>query len=118
MTATGFLRSLGIMDTIEHKESFKLLLLKRANRVLGICTISEGGINGTIVDVRVIMQYAIKANASGIIMCHNHPSGNLDHSKGDEYITEKVEKAGKLLDIALLDHIIITKLNYKSVMDN
>jgi len=106
------------MDTIEHSESFKLMLLNRANRVLGICTISKGGINGTIIDVRIIMQYAIKANASGIILCHNHPSGNLDSSKGDKLITEKVKKAGDVLDIKLLDHIVITKLNYKSIMDN
>ena len=106
------------MDTIEHKESFKLMLLNRSNRVLGVCSISEGGINGTIIDVRIIMQYAIKANANGIILCHNHPSGNLSSSESDKAITKKVKDAGVLLDITLLDHIIITKSYYKSLMDN
>ena len=63
-------------NSIEHKESFKMLLLNRANKVLGITTISEGGLSGTVTDVRLIFQYAIKANASGIIVAHNHPSGN------------------------------------------
>ena len=61
-------------DTIEHSEEFKLMLLTRSNKVLGIASISKGGINGTVTDVRVILQYAIKANASGMIICHNHPS--------------------------------------------
>src|SRR5450759_4353044 len=62
-------------NTIEHKETFKMLLLNRANKVLGITTISEGGLSGTVTDVRLIYQYAIKGNASGIIIAHNHPSG-------------------------------------------
>ena len=85
---------------------------------MGVCSISEGGINGTVVDVRIIMQYAIKANANGIILCHNHPSGNLSSSESDKAITKKVKDAGVLLDITLLDHIIITKSDYKSLMDN
>jgi DNA repair protein RadC len=65
------------LDSIEYIEEFKLMLLTRSNKVLGIALISKGGINGTVIDVRIILQYAIKANASGIIICHNHPSGNL-----------------------------------------
>ena len=71
------------LDSIEHVEEFKLMLLTRSNKVLGIASISKGGINGTVTDVRIILQYAIKSNASGIIICHNHPSGNLQPSESD-----------------------------------
>ena len=95
-------------NTIEHKESFKMLLLNRANKVLGIANISEGGLSGTVTDVRLIYQYAIKGNASGIIIAHNHPSGNVNPSESDHKITQKIKEAGNLLDIQLLDHIILT----------
>lgn len=95
-------------DRIEHVEEFKILLLNRANKVLGVCNISQGGITGTVVDVRVILQYALKANASGIILGHNHPSGNTKPSEADMHITRKIKEASKLLDISTLDHIIIT----------
>src|SRR5450759_3250817 len=94
--------------TIEHKETVKMLLLNRANKVLGITTLSEGGLSGTVTDVRMIFQYAIKGNASGIILAHNHPSGNSNPSESDLKITQKIKEAGNLLDIQLLDHIIIT----------
>ena len=64
------------LDTIEHIEEFKLMLMTRSNKVLGIASISKGGINGTVTDVRIILQLAIKSNASGLIVCHNHPSCN------------------------------------------
>ena len=105
------------MDTIEHKESFKMLLLNRANRVLGICSIAEGGINGIIMDVKIIMQYALNANATSIILCHNHPSGSLDSSINDKNVTRKIHKACELLGIKLLDHLVITKSNYKSIIN-
>ena len=95
-------------NSIEHKESFKMLLLNRANKVLGITTISEGGLSGTVTDVRLIYQYAIKGNASEIIIAHNHPSGNSNPSESDQKITQKIKEAGNLLDIQLLDHIILT----------
>ena len=95
-------------NTIEHKESFKMLLLNRANKVLGITTISEGGLSGTVTDVRLIYQFAIKGNACGIIIAHNHPSGNSNPSESDLKITQKIKEAGNLLDIQLLDHIIVT----------
>ena len=94
-------------DSIEHVEEFKLMLLTRSNKVLGIASISKGGISGTVTDVRVILQYAIKANASGIIICHNHPSGNLQPSESDLAITRKVKDSAVLMDIQLLDHLII-----------
>lgn len=95
------------LDSIEHVEEFKLMLLTRSNKVLGIASISKGGINGTVTDVRIILQYAIKANASGIIICHNHPSGNLQPSESDLAITRKVKDSATVMDVQLLDHLII-----------
>ena len=105
--------------TIEHKETVKMLLLNRANKVLGITTISEGGLSGTLMDVRMIFQYAIKGNACGIIIAHNHPSGNSNPSESDQKITQKIKEAGNLLDIQLLDHIILTpeKEIFRSLAD-
>jgi DNA repair protein RadC len=94
-------------DSIEHIEEFKLILMTRSNKVLGIASISKGGISGTVTDVRIILQYAIKANASGIIICHNHPSGNVQPSESDLKITRKIKESGNVMDIQLLDHLII-----------
>ena len=106
-------------DTIEHSEEFKLLLMNRSNSVLGILTVSKGGLSGTVTDVRLIFQAAIKANASGIIVAHNHPSGNLNPSESDTKITHKIKEAGNLMDIQLLDHLILTtEGNYFSFADN
>jgi DNA repair protein RadC len=106
------------LDSIEHFEEFKLMLLTRSNKVLGIASISKGGISGTVTDVRVILQYAIKANASGIIICHNHPSGNLQPSESDLTITRKIKESGNLMDIQLLDHLlIIPEEKYCSMAD-
>ena len=95
------------LDSIEHIEEFKLMLMTRSNKVLGIASISKGGINGTVTDVWVIMQYAIKANVSGIIICHNHPSGNVQPSESDMKITKKIKDSGNVMDVQLLDHLII-----------
>jgi len=106
------------LDSIEHVEEFKLMLLTRSNKVLRIASISKGGINGTVTDVRIILQYAIKSNASGIIICHNHPSGNLQPSESDLSLTKKIKEAAGLLDVQLLDHlIIIPEGRYYSVGD-
>lgn len=105
-------------NSIEHVEEFKLMLLTRSNKVLGIASISKGGLSGTVTDVRIILQYAIKANASGIIICHNHPSGNLQPSESDLAITKKVKDSAVLMDIQLLDHlIIIPEGSYYSMAD-
>jgi len=106
-------------SSIEHRETFKMLLLNRANKVLGISTLSEGGLSGTVTDVRLIYQHAIKGNASGIIISHNHPSGNTNPSESDLKITKKIKEAGELLDIQLLDHIILTPEReiYRSLAD-
>ena len=106
-------------DSIEHIEEFKLLLMNRSNSVLGLLPVSKGGISGTVTDVRLIYQAAIKANASGIIVCHNHPSGNLNPSESDTRLTQKIKEAGLVMDIQLLDHlIIINDGGYYSFADN
>jgi len=105
-------------DTLEYVEEFKMLLMNRSNAVLGILSVSRGGISGTVTDVRLVFQAAIKANASGIIVCHNHPSGNLNPSESDTKITNKIKEAGNLMDIQLLDHLIITGEDYYSFADN
>ena len=107
------------LDSVEHFEEFKLMLLTRSNKVLGIASISKGGINGTVTDVRIILQYAIKSNSSGIIICHNHPSGILQPSESDMTITRKIKDSGLLMDVQLLDHLIITaEGDYYSFADN
>ena len=106
-------------NSIEHVEEFKLLLLNRSNAVLGMLSVSKGGISGTVTDIRLIFQGALKTNASGIIVCHNHPSGNLNPSESDKKITQKIKEAGNLMDIQLLDHIIILPVEgYYSFADD
>ena len=106
------------LNTLEYVEEFKILLMNRSNAVLGILAVSKGGLSGTVTDVRLIFQAAIKANASGIIVAHNHPSGNLNPSESDTKITQKIKEAGNLIDIQLLDHLIITEEDYYSFADN
>ena len=106
-------------DTIQHCEEFKIMLLNRANKVLGIATISKGGISGTVTDVRIILQYAIKSNASAIIVAHNHPSGNKEPSESDRLMTVKIKEAVNYMDFLLLDHLIIVPDNdFLSMTDN
>jgi DNA repair protein RadC len=95
------------LDSIEHIEEFKLMLMTRSNRVLGISSLSKGGTTGTVVDVKLLLQYTIKSNANAIIICHNHPSGNLQPYKADIVINRQVKDSAKLMDIQLLDHTII-----------
>lgn len=95
-------------ETIGYKETFKVLLLNNANKIIGYTTISEGGLTSTIVDVRVIMQTALVSNASSIILTHNHPSGNTHPSCQDDNLTKKIKAACEIMDIRLLDHIIVT----------
>lgn len=104
-------------DTLELRESFKIMLLSRGSRVLGIATVSEGGMTGAIADPRLIFAIALKAAASGIILCHNHPSGNLKPSTTDITITRKIKEVGELLDITVFDHLIISSEGYHSFND-
>jgi len=104
-------------EKMDYRESFFALYLNQANKVLGIKKISECGISSTLVDVRIIMQAALLCNASGIIVSHNHPSGNLKPSIEDIKITEKIKEAAKFLDFSVLDHIILTSEHYYSFLD-
>ena len=104
-------------DHIELIEEFYILLLNRSNKVLGCTNISKGGVSGTVVDAKVIFAAALAANASSVILAHNHPSGNLKPSHADKEITQKLKGGGELLDIAVLDHLIITKDGYTSFAD-
>ncbi|MCR4032130.1 MULTISPECIES: RadC family protein [Flavobacterium] len=104
-------------DKIEFIEQFKVLLLNQANKVLGVYQASSGGIAGTVVDIRLLFASALKANAVGIIISHNHPSGKTNPSEADKAITRKIKSAGELLDIKLLDHLIVTDDTYYSFVD-
>lgn len=102
---------------IELQEEFKILLLNRANRILGINTVSSGGVSGTLVDPKLVFNVSLKCNASAIILSHNHPSGNLNPSGSDKELTKKLRCAGDFLDIKVLDHLIITPEGYFSFAD-
>ena len=105
------------MIDIDYRESFKVLLLTRSNKVLGIANLFKGGISGVIVDVKMIYQVALTCNASGIILMHNHPSGNLKASAEDMKLTNKVIEVGKVMDLPVLDHLIVTSESYLSMAD-
>lgn len=104
-------------DKIELVEQFKVLLINRANKVLGVLEVSRGGISGTVADPKIIFVAALKAVASGIILAHNHPSGNLTPSQADIDLTRKLKEGGKFLEISVLDHIILTSEAYFSFAD-
>jgi len=104
-------------DTLDLFEQFKVVLTNRANRVLGIVDISAGGISGTVADPKLIFGAALKCAASGIILAHNHPSGNLSPSQPDIDLTKKLKEAGRFLEITVLDHIILTAESYYSFSD-
>lgn len=99
-------------------EEFWILFLNRSNKVIDKMKLSQGGVSGTVTDVRLVMKKAIEYLASGIIVCHNHPSGNLNPSESDTKITQKIKEAGNLMDIQLLDHLIISDKEYYSFADN
>lgn len=105
-------------QTIELQEEFKILFLNRNNEVLGIYNLSKGGTAQTIVDIKLLFAVALKSNAHSIILAHNHPSGNLKPSDADKNITAKIKKAGKYLDISILDHLIISRTSYLSFADD
>ncbi|WP_426473855.1 JAB domain-containing protein [Chryseobacterium balustinum] len=104
-------------DEMDYRESFFALYLNQANKVLGIKKISECGISSTLVDVRIIMQAALLCNASGIIIAHNHPSGNLNPSTCDIKMTNQINDGAKIMGMSLLDHIILTSDSHMSFDD-
>jgi DNA repair protein RadC len=98
-------------------EIFSVVYLSRANKIIHFEIISKGGISGTIADPRIILKTALNTTASGIILCHNHPSGNLQPSKADLDITKKIIEAALWLDIKVLDHLIVSDQGYLSFVD-
>lgn len=104
-------------SVIELCEQFKVLFTNRANKVLGVFEVSTGGISGTVADPKLIFAAALKACSTGLILSHNHPSGNLTPSQADIDLTRKIKEGGKLLEIQLLDHIILTSEGYFSFAD-
>lgn len=105
-----------ILADLLHEE-FWILLLNRSNTVIDRIKISQGGVSGTVIDSKLILKPAIDKLASSIILCHNHPSGNLKPSSEDEKITEKTKNAAELMDIKILDHIIVSSTGYFSFLD-
>jgi DNA repair protein RadC len=104
------------LNDLPHEE-FWVIFMNRNNTIIKTECISKGGISGTIVDIRLILKPGIECLASGIILAHNHPSGNLKPSQEDLLLTKKVKEAAKVMDIILQDHIIIGDGNYLSMVD-
>lgn len=107
---------LPLLSDLTHEE-FWILLLDRGNKIIDHYKISQGGISGTVIDVRIILKPAIEKLSSALILCHNHPSGTMEASDADLKITGKIKDAGKLMDISVLDHIIIGQNHYLSMAD-
>ena len=106
-----------IIGELPHEE-FWVLFLNNSNKVISKSQLSKGGISSTIVDVRLVFKLALESGATGLILCHNHPSGTLIASEADKQITKKMKLAGENLDIKVLDHLIITENNYFSFADD
>lgn len=104
-------------DDLTIYESFFLLLLDRANNTIGFVKVSQGGITSTVADIRLICKYVIESLATGVIISHNHPSGNIRPSDADKLLTANVKKALKLFEVTLLDHVILTESDYYSFAD-
>ncbi|WP_125722306.1 RadC family protein [Flavobacterium ustbae] len=105
-----------IIGELMHEE-FWVLFLNNSNKVISKAQLSKGGITGTAVDVRLIFKLALENGATGLILCHNHPSGSLLPSEADKQITKKIRDAGNNLDVKILDHLIITESKYYSFVD-
>lgn len=106
-------------NTIGLHETFKIVLLNNSNKVKGIYPLSTGSITGTLVDIRILFAIVLKTLSVGILITHNHPSYKLLPSEADKRLTEKIKHAAQLLDVAVLDHIIITPDGkYYSFADN
>ena len=105
-----------IIGELPHEE-FWILFLNNSNKVIYKTQLSKGGITGTVVDIRLVFKMALEQNATSIILTHNHPSGKLQASDADIQITKKLKLAGQQLDIAILDHIIITETGFYSFQD-
>jgi DNA repair protein RadC len=105
-----------LIGDIPHEE-FWILYLNRSNKIIDRYKLSQGGVSGTVIDVRMILKDAVQKLASSLILCHNHPSGNLSPSEADRQITRKLKEAATLMDMQVLDHLIITDSGYFSFAD-
>lgn len=105
-----------IIGELPHEEVW-VLFLNNSNKVIAKTQLSKGGITGTVVDVRLVFKMGLEMGATGLILCHNHPSGTLVASDADKQITKKIKSAGESLDIKLMDHLIVTETNYFSFAD-
>ncbi|MEC3908892.1 JAB domain-containing protein [Tamlana sp. 2201CG12-4] len=106
-------------DTIGFQETFKVLLLNNANKMKGVYQLSTGSLTGTMIDMRILFAVIIKTLSVGVILAHNHPSGQLKPSEADKRLTQKIQKASKFFDVNVLDHLIIVPNgHYYSFADN
>ena len=106
-----------IIGELAHEE-FWILYLNNSNKVIYKSQLSKGGITGTVVDIRIVFKTAFEQNAVNLILCHNHPSGILQASDADKQITRKLKEAGKILDVNVIDHLIVTSNGYLSFADD
>jgi DNA repair protein RadC len=117
LDAYNVIKPLWDEDKIDLMEQFKVLFMNRANKILCLYNLSSGGITGTVADPRLIYAAALKINAVSLILCHNHPSGNLKPSEADIDLTRKIKTAGSYFDMKVFDHLIITSETYFSFSD-
>ncbi|MEC4116092.1 RadC family protein [Myroides phaeus] len=105
-----------IIGSLDHEE-FWVIFLNNSNKIKFKTALSKGGMTGTVVDIRVLFQIALEQKATGIILSHNHPSGKLKPSEADIHITKKIKEAGRVMDVQVLDHVIVTEYSYYSFAD-
>jgi DNA repair protein RadC len=105
-----------LLGDLQHEE-FWVLYLNRSNRIIHQLKLSQGGIAGTVIDVRIALKHALEKLATGIILCHNHPSGNIQPSQSDITLTKTFSDAAKIMDITLHDHLIVSDGKYFSFAD-
>ena len=117
-SANECIRKIFPIEQICYRERMYVLYLDNSNNILGYHLLSIGGITGTLVDVRVLMQGALLTNAVGLLLFHNHPSNTLKPSNADKNITDKIIRSAEVLDLKVLDHLIITEDSYYSFADN
>ena len=105
-----------MLADLSHEE-FWVAYLNRSNRVIDKVKLSQGGVSETVADIKLLLKGALNVLASGIILCHNHPSGTLRPSSADEQLTRRIQQAAQLLDMQVLDHVIIADTRYFSFAD-
>lgn len=116
--ASDILRDNWNAGQIDYRESFKVLLINNKNKCLGVTHIGDGGMGSCPVDIKLIMRAALLANAYSIILCHNHPSGELRPSSDDKKLTMEAARACSIMGIKLIDHVIISSEDYFSFQEN